>query len=199
VNGSDMRSSPTNDYLPNGLPVQVKTIAARVRSQPGVRRSAANRLYPRPPNHDVPLRGVRNAAVTLPALDRRARHGAVGAEHAAVAGQRLERLAAAFAQVEEPAGIGRHLLGRSVPAARTSQCRFELHQGCSLRFRGDQPACPVIDILDLHPSFLVASEQFSFQALLDLNFILSIRAANPPAMPCGNAKITTMSSDPNII
>jgi hypothetical protein len=51
------------------------------------------------------------AAVTLSMLlNRRARHRPERAKHAAVTGQGLKLLSAAFAQVEELAGIGRHLL-----------------------------------------------------------------------------------------
>ena len=49
-------------------------------------------------------------------LDGRAGHGAVGAVHAAIAGQRLEYRVAAGAFVEPLAGVGRHLLGLRVLA-----------------------------------------------------------------------------------
>src|SRR6185437_15068619 len=62
-------------------------------------------------------------------LHRRAGHGAVRAEHAAVARQRLELGAAALADIEELAGVGRHRLERAVPAMRTGDFGFELHHG----------------------------------------------------------------------
>jgi hypothetical protein len=82
--------------------------------------------------------GIFASRATLTRLHRRARHGAIGAGHAAIAGQRLERLAAAFARVEEPASIGRHLLGRLVPAARTRQRGFDLHHSTTA---GKSQAC----------------------------------------------------------
>jgi hypothetical protein len=60
-------------------------------------------------------------------LDRRARHGAVRAEHAAVSSQRLKPGATGLAVVKELARIGRHRLGCLVPTDRASQGRFKLH------------------------------------------------------------------------
>src|SRR5262245_16607737 len=62
------------------------------------------------------------------ALHRRARHRAVGAEHAAVARQWLERRAATLADMRKPARVGRHLFDRSVPAVGTGQRRRGLHR-----------------------------------------------------------------------
>jgi hypothetical protein len=52
-------------------------------------------------------------------LNRRTGNGAEGAEHAAVATERLQALAAAFAVIEELASVGPHDLGSSVTALRT--------------------------------------------------------------------------------
>ena len=54
-------------------------------------------------------------------LDGRARHGAIGAEHAAVTRLRFQPSAAAVAAVEELAGIGWHGLEGSVAAGRTGE------------------------------------------------------------------------------
>ena len=60
-------------------------------------------------------------------LNRRTGHRAIGAEHAAIAGQRLELLSATSADIKELAGIGRHWLGRLKPALRAGQNGFQLH------------------------------------------------------------------------
>lgn len=64
-------------------------------------------------------------------LNRWARHRSVGAKHATVARQGLERLFAALTPVKEPAGICRHLLDSFMAAHRTGQGRcqdgFKLH------------------------------------------------------------------------
>jgi hypothetical protein len=60
-------------------------------------------------------------------LDRRARHGSVGAVNAAIARLGLEPGAAALTVVEELAGVCRHGLGGLLPTRGTSQCRFKLH------------------------------------------------------------------------
>ncbi|MET4482967.1 hypothetical protein ABIB66_007532 [Bradyrhizobium sp. F1.13.3] len=52
-------------------------------------------------------------------MNRWAAIGAEGTEHAAVARERLQALAAAFAVIEELAGVGRHDLGSSVTALGT--------------------------------------------------------------------------------
>jgi hypothetical protein len=61
-------------------------------------------------------------------LHRRTRHRAVRAEYAAIASERLQRLATALADIEELAGIGRHLLDGSVVASRAGECGLELHR-----------------------------------------------------------------------
>src|SRR5207244_2597783 len=61
-------------------------------------------------------------------LHGRTRHGAVRAEHAAVARQRFQPLAAAFTDVEELARVRWHLLSALVAAARTGQDGFKLHR-----------------------------------------------------------------------
>ena len=57
-------------------------------------------------------------------LDRRARHGAVRTEHAAIAGKRFQALTALLAVIEESARIGGHGFGRPVSTPRTGQCCF---------------------------------------------------------------------------
>jgi hypothetical protein len=52
-------------------------------------------------------------------LDRRARHRAVRTEHAAIARQRFELLVATLADVEELAGVNRHLLDGLIVALWT--------------------------------------------------------------------------------
>ena len=54
-------------------------------------------------------------------LNGRARHGAVGAIHAAVARQRLEHRVAVRTLVEPLAGVGGHLFGLRVLAGRAGQ------------------------------------------------------------------------------
>jgi hypothetical protein len=63
----------------------------------------------------------RQLATAAPAglLNRRTANGAEGAEHAAVATERLQALAAAFAVIEELASVGPHDLGSSVTAVGT--------------------------------------------------------------------------------
>jgi hypothetical protein len=61
-------------------------------------------------------------------LNRRAGHRAIGAEHAAIAWQRLELLSATSADIKELAGIGRHWLGRLKAALRAGQNGFQLHR-----------------------------------------------------------------------
>ncbi len=60
-------------------------------------------------------------------LDRRTRHRSVRTEHAAIAGLRLEFLAAPLADIEELARIERHGLGGLKAAFRARQRRFRLH------------------------------------------------------------------------
>src|SRR5262249_49776965 len=58
------------------------------------------------------------------ALNRRTRHRAVGAEHAAIAGKRHQTPAAVFAMILDAAGVVRHALERAVPANGTGHSRF---------------------------------------------------------------------------
>jgi hypothetical protein len=69
------------------------------------------------------------ATPAFPALlDRRAGRRAERTEHAAIAGQWLELLSAAFADMEELTGIGRHLFDGLKTALRTGENGFELHR-----------------------------------------------------------------------
>jgi hypothetical protein len=69
------------------------------------------------------------ATGTFPALlDRRAGHRPERTEHAAIAGQWLELLSAAFADMEELTGIGRHLFDGLKAALRTGEDGFKLHR-----------------------------------------------------------------------
>jgi hypothetical protein len=61
-------------------------------------------------------------------LHWRARYRAVRAEYAAIAGERFQRLAAALADVEELAGVGRQLLDGLMVASRAGECGLELHR-----------------------------------------------------------------------
>src|ERR1700686_4674311 len=66
-------------------------------------------------------------AATQIALYRRARHGAVRAEHAAIAREGLEPFATALAVIEELAGIGRHRLDSLIAAFWASERGLKLH------------------------------------------------------------------------
>src|SRR6266568_4313048 len=88
----------------------------------------------------VNRRGMRTlvASATTSALavllDRRARHGSVGAEDAAIARPRLEPGTASAAVVKELASVGRHGLCGLVPALRAGQGRLKLHRiACAFR------------------------------------------------------------------
>jgi hypothetical protein len=61
-------------------------------------------------------------------LDWRTRHRSVGAEHAAIACERLQLLAASLADVEELAGVRWHLLNGSMAALRAGEGGLELHR-----------------------------------------------------------------------
>lgn len=76
---------------------------------------------------------LRTARALAILLDRGAWHRAVGAEHAAVASERLKPRSAALAVVEELAGVGRHGLGSLVLALGTGQRRFKLHPSTMIR------------------------------------------------------------------
>jgi hypothetical protein len=60
-------------------------------------------------------------------LDRRARHVAVGTEHAAIARLWLETASAGLAVIEELAGVRRHPFNSLMAALGTGQSRFQLH------------------------------------------------------------------------
>jgi hypothetical protein len=69
------------------------------------------------------------ATGTFPAfLDRRAGYRPERTEHAAIARQWLELLSAAFADIEELTGIGRHLFDGLKAALRAGENGFELHR-----------------------------------------------------------------------
>jgi hypothetical protein len=61
-------------------------------------------------------------------LDWRTWHGAVRAEHATIACERFQRLAAALADIKELAGVGSHLLDSLMVASRAGECGVELHR-----------------------------------------------------------------------
>lgn len=67
-----------------------------------------------------------------------ARHRAVRAENAAIAGLRFEPLAAVFAIVEELAGIRRHVLSRLMAALGASDCGVCDHAESILKFASDR-------------------------------------------------------------
>ena len=62
-------------------------------------------------------------------LNRRARHRAIRAEHAAIARKGFKPLAAAFAVVEELAGVGRHRVRRLIAAPRAGDYGVSDHAG----------------------------------------------------------------------
>jgi hypothetical protein len=80
-------------------------------------------------------------------LDWRARHGAVGAEYAAIASQGLQPSAAALAVIEELAGIRWHRFDGFVAAGRAGQGRFKLHAD-----KADRSASRTNQIRPLHIS-----------------------------------------------
>jgi hypothetical protein len=67
-------------------------------------------------------------AASLVLLHRRTRNRTIGAKHAAIARKRLQSLAAAFAVIEELAGVRRHGLDRLMAASRAGKRCFQLHQ-----------------------------------------------------------------------
>ena len=60
-------------------------------------------------------------------LNRRARHGAIRTEHAAIARKGFQALAAFLAVIEESARVDGHRFHRLVSAPRTGQHRFRDH------------------------------------------------------------------------
>src|SRR5215471_16064334 len=76
-------------------------------------------------------------------LNRRAGDRSVRAEHAAIAGQALERLAASPANVEHLAGVLGHLLFGLVPAFGAGEDRFRSRHLIASGFVGE-PTAPVI-------------------------------------------------------
>ena len=72
---------------------------------------------------------LHSATAVLPALNRWARHRAVGAEHAAVARLRSQHRPAMLALIEELACIGRHDLPLAVTAVRAGEYRFSDKSG----------------------------------------------------------------------
>ena len=73
------------------------------------------------------LTNATELATSLVVLDRRTGKRTIGAEHAAIAGERLQSLSAALAVIEELAGIGRHRLDGLVAAFGASECGSKLH------------------------------------------------------------------------
>src|ERR1700743_3520555 len=61
-------------------------------------------------------------------LDWRTRYRPVGAEHAAIARERLQLLAASLADVEELAGVRWHFLNRSLVAFRGGERGLRVHR-----------------------------------------------------------------------
>src|SRR6185437_12474728 len=71
---------------------------------------------------------LRGLSAAISCLDRRARHRAVGAEHAAVARLGLEPLAASFAVIEKLASIRGHSLNRLMLAFGAGDRRLHDHR-----------------------------------------------------------------------
>jgi hypothetical protein len=69
----------------------------------------------------LPTRILTAAGAFAVFLNRRTRYGAVRAEHAAIARQRFELPAATVTDIEELAGVRRHLLNGLMVALRASQ------------------------------------------------------------------------------
>jgi superfamily I DNA/RNA helicase len=67
-------------------------------------------------------------AAFLVLLHRRTGNRTIGAKHAAIARKRLQSRAAAFAVIEELAGVGRHGLNRLLAAFRAGKRCLQLHQ-----------------------------------------------------------------------
>src|ERR1700722_10504618 len=78
------------------------------------------------------MEGGAKLCAAIPRLYRRARHGAIRAKHATIARLRFQPFAAAFAIIEELAGVRRHDLDRLMRAMRTSQGRFQLKRRLAL-------------------------------------------------------------------
>ena len=77
-------------------------------------------------------------------LDRRARHGPVGAEHAAIARFGLQPSATSAAVVEKLASVRGHRLLGLMAARRTSKRGFKLHV-CSLTMMPSQRCKPSLE------------------------------------------------------
>ena len=69
---------------------------------------------------------ARRAAAAI-ALDRRTRNRAIGAEYATIASEGLKPHPAAFAVIEELAGVGWHRLDGLMAARGASQDGFQSH------------------------------------------------------------------------
>jgi hypothetical protein len=67
-------------------------------------------------------------AASLVLLRWRARNRTIGAKHAAIARKRLQSRAAAFAVIEELAGVSGHGLDRLMAAFRAGKRCLQLHQ-----------------------------------------------------------------------
>jgi hypothetical protein len=74
--------------------------------------------------HAATMRSLTNAvelATSFVVLDRRTGNRTIGAEHTAIAGERLQSFSAALAVIEELAGVGRHRLDRSMATFRAGK------------------------------------------------------------------------------
>jgi hypothetical protein len=79
-------------------------------------------MNPRSSRHEFLFRNRRRVGAPRN-LHRRARHRAVRAEDAAVAGCRPQRRAAGRAPIDDPTGVARHLFRLRCPAMRTGDDR----------------------------------------------------------------------------
>jgi hypothetical protein len=85
-----------------------------------------------PGRRDAIVTNAVELAASLAVLDRRTGNRTIRAEHAAIAGERLQSLAAALAVIEELAGVRRHGLDRLMAAFRAAERRFQLHRRLAL-------------------------------------------------------------------
>ena len=120
-------------------------------------------------------------------LDRRARHGAVGAEYATIASKGLKTLTAPFAVVEELAGVCRHGLDRRVIADRTGNGRFQDHAEAALRFDANAAGgANEVDAISGCDDFKAVSYAIDGRDIV--NVFLRQRSRSRP-MACGAAQL----------
>ena len=74
------------------------------------------------------IEAASGSAAATSGLDRRTRHRTVRTKYATIAGQWLKPFAAAFAVIEELAGVRRHVLGGLVSALGAGDGAYGLHQ-----------------------------------------------------------------------